>query len=39
MGRRLEERKFGDGSRVSSLGGWEDGGATTELEVTGEELD
>ena len=38
MDGELEEKEFGDGCQVSSLGGWVDGGATTELKVTGEEL-
>lgn len=36
MGGGLEEKEFSDGSQVSSLGGWEGGGATTELEITEE---
>lgn len=33
----LEEKEFGDDAQASSLGGWEDGGATAEFEMVGEE--
>lgn len=33
MGGGLEGKEFSDGSQVSSLGSWEGGGATTELEI------